>query len=53
LSEIIQSYLEAITKNDGNFNDEELNSIKGTIKLADDFDLKAEIQEILIEKNLK
>lgn len=53
LYEIIQSYLETITKNEGNFNDEELNSIKGIITVADDFDLKTEIRKIRIEENLK
>ena len=46
LSEIIQSYLEIITTDKSENLDEELNSIRGSISLNDDFDLKKEIRSI-------
>jgi len=51
LSEIIQSYLETITNVETEFNDPELDSIKGAISLPDDFDLKKEIRRIRTEKH--
>ncbi|MFT6783778.1 MAG: ribosome recycling factor [Saprospiraceae bacterium] len=50
LSEIIQSYLEAITTDQNDFSDDELKSIKGAITLPDNFDLKKEIRLLASEK---
>ncbi len=52
LSEIIQTYLEKITSDVDDYEDQELNSIRGAISLKDDFNLKEDIRRIRIKKHL-
>ncbi len=53
LSEIVESYLEAITRPDDENFDSELDEIVGVIKLPEDFDEKKAIREILHKRHMK
>lgn len=51
LSQIIESYLEKITSESPELGDPELDSIRGIIKLPEDFDAKNESRRLRIEKH--
>jgi len=51
LSQVIESYLEKITSQYPEFGDPELDSLRGIIKLPEDFDVKKEARNIRIEKH--
>lgn len=53
LSDIVESYLDKITKEDQIEIDDELDQITGIIDLPEDFDVKKEIRNILADKYLK
>lgn len=51
LSQIIESYLEKVTSENPELGDPELDSIRGIIKLPNDFDLKQESRNLRIKKH--
>lgn len=51
LSQIIESYLEKIISQNTELGDSELDSIRGIIKLPEDFDLKKESRKLRINKH--
>jgi len=51
LSQIIESYLEKITSQTTEFGDDELDSLRGIIKLPEDFDVKKESRKLKINKH--
>jgi len=51
LSQIIESYLEKITSHKPELGDSELDSIRGIIKLPEDFDVKKESRKLRIKKH--
>ncbi|MDH5400515.1 MAG: DUF6364 family protein [Cyclobacteriaceae bacterium] len=53
LSEIVETYLDIITREEKPEQDEELDRITGIIQLEEDFDEKKEVRKILTNKHLK
>ena len=53
LSEIVENYLDKITQSEPPAVDDELEKIRGIIEVAEDFDEKQEIRDILTHKNLQ
>jgi len=53
LSDIVETYLDKITREEDPEIDDELDQITGIIDLPDDFDVKKEIRNILADKYLK
>lgn len=51
LSQIVESYLDKITSSNLDKGDSELDTIRGIIKLPEEFDLKRESRRLRIEKH--
>lgn len=52
LSEIVETYLDKITKKSSTMEDEELNDIFGIISLDETFDEKEEVRKLFTNKHL-